>query len=72
MNIIRKHRVWEVFLVEKLGFDKSEIHEEAEKLEHVTSEKLLRKLKNSFSIQRNVLMEARYFAAVMNLMKKIL
>ena len=44
MDIIRKHRVWEVFLVEKLGFDKSEIHEEAEKLEHVTSEKLLRKL----------------------------
>lgn len=44
MDIIRKHRVWEVFLVEKLGFDKDEIHEEAERLEHVTSEKLLRKL----------------------------
>lgn len=44
VNIIRKHRVWEVFLVEKLGYDKDEIHEEAEVLEHVTSDKLLQKL----------------------------
>ena len=44
VNIIRKHRVWEVFLVEKLGYDKDEIHEEAEVLEHVTSEKMLQKL----------------------------
>ena len=44
VNIIRKHRVWEVFLVEKLGYDKDEIHEEAEVLEHVTSDKLLKKL----------------------------
>ena len=44
VNIIRKHRVWEVFLVEKLGYDKDEIHEEAEVLEHVTSDKLLEKL----------------------------
>ena len=44
VNIIRTHRVWEVFLVEKLGYDKDEIHEEAEVLEHVTSEKLLQKL----------------------------
>mgnify|MGYP000874763307 FL=1 len=43
-DIIRKHRVWEVFLVDKLGYDKSEIHDEAEILEHVTSEKLLKKL----------------------------
>ena len=33
-----------MFLVEKLGYDKDEIHEEAEVLEHVTSEKLLQKL----------------------------
>ncbi len=44
VNIIRKHRVWEVFLVEKLGYDKDKIHEEAEVLEHVTSDKLLQKL----------------------------
>ncbi len=43
-NIIRKHRVWEVFLYEKLGYTKEEVHEEAEKLEHVTSTKLLKKL----------------------------
>ena len=44
VNIIRKHRVWEVFLVEKLGYDTDEIQEEAEVLEHVTSDKLLQKL----------------------------
>ena len=44
VNIIRKHRVWEVFLVEKLGYDTDEIHEEAEVLKHVTSDKLLQKL----------------------------
>ena len=44
VNVIRKQRVWEVFLVEKLGYDKDEIHEEAEVLEHVTSDKLLQKL----------------------------
>ena len=44
VNIIRKHRVWEVFLVEKLGYDTDEIHEEAEVLEHLTSDKLLQKL----------------------------
>lgn len=43
-DIIRKHRVWEVFLVEKLGYDKDDIHDEAEALEHVTSSKLLKKL----------------------------
>ncbi|MDO5088465.1 MAG: metal-dependent transcriptional regulator [Leptotrichiaceae bacterium] len=44
MNIIRKHRVWEVFLFEKLGYSKDEVHTEAEILEHVTSERLLKKL----------------------------
>lgn len=43
-NIIRKHRVWEVFLYEKLGYMKDEVHGEAEKLEHVTSDKMLKKL----------------------------
>ena len=44
LNVIRKHRVWEVFLFEKLGYTKEEVHKEAEILEHVTSNKLLRKL----------------------------
>lgn len=37
LKIIRRHRLWEVFLVEHLGYSWDEVHEEAEKLEHVTS-----------------------------------
>ena len=44
LDIIRKYRVWEVFLFEKLGYDKEDVHKEAEILEHVTSNKLLQKL----------------------------
>lgn len=44
LDIIRKHRVWEVFLFEKLRYDKEDVHKEAEILEHVTSNKLLQKL----------------------------
>lgn len=44
LDIIRKHRVWEVFLFEKLGYEKEDVHKEAEILEHVTSDKLLQKL----------------------------
>lgn len=44
LNVIRKHRVWEVFLFEKLGYEKEEVHKEAEILEHVTSDKLLQRL----------------------------
>lgn len=39
-KIKRSHHLWEVFLIEKLGYSEDEVHEEAEKLEHVTSEKL--------------------------------
>lgn len=39
-KVIKKHRIWEVFLTEILKYDWSEVHEEAERLEHVTSEKL--------------------------------
>lgn len=44
LNIIRKHRLWEVFLVEKLNFGWDEVHEVAEQLEHIRSEKLIREL----------------------------
>ena len=44
LNIIRKHRLWEVFLVEKLGFNWSEVHEVAEQLEHIKSKKLTEQL----------------------------
>ena len=44
VNIIRKHRLWEVFLVEKLNFSWDEVHELAEHLEHIKSEKLINEL----------------------------
>ncbi len=44
MNILRRHRLLETFLVETLGLDWSEIHEEAEVLEHAISEKVLERL----------------------------
>ena len=44
INIVRKHRLWEVFLVEKLNFSWDEIHEVAEQLEHIKSEKLISQL----------------------------
>ncbi len=43
-NVIRKHRLWEVFLVEKLKFHWDEVHEIAEQLEHVHSEELISRL----------------------------
>lgn len=42
--VIRKHRLWEVFLVEKLNFHWDEVHEIAEELEHIKSEKLINAL----------------------------
>ncbi|MGZ4056012.1 MAG: metal-dependent transcriptional regulator [Bacteroidia bacterium] len=41
LNIIRKHRLWEMFLVEKLDFKWDEVHDIAEELEHINSEKLI-------------------------------
>ena len=44
LNIIRRHRLWEFFLAEKLKFSWNEVHEVAEELEHVSSKKLIDKL----------------------------
>ena len=44
MNILRRHRLLETFLVETLGLDWSEIHDVAEELEHAISEKVLERL----------------------------
>ena len=41
LNIIRKHRLWEMFLLEKLDFKWDEVHEVAEQLEHIDSDKLI-------------------------------
>ncbi|MCF6212795.1 MAG: metal-dependent transcriptional regulator [Flavobacteriaceae bacterium] len=43
-NIIRKHRLWESFLVEKLNFSWNEVHDVAEQLEHIKSQKLINEL----------------------------
>ena len=44
LSVIRKHRLWETFLVNKLGFSWSKVHNIAEQLEHVNSEELIDKL----------------------------
>lgn len=43
-NVIRKHRLWEVFLVDKLHFQWDEVHEIAEQLEHIQSDELITRL----------------------------
>ncbi|WP_338732153.1 metal-dependent transcriptional regulator [Mangrovimonas cancribranchiae] len=43
-SVVRKHRLWEVFLVENLNFKWDEVHEVAEQLEHIKSEKLINQL----------------------------
>ncbi|WP_445737919.1 metal-dependent transcriptional regulator [Mariniflexile sp.] len=43
-SVIRKHRLWEVFLVEKLNFSWDEVHDVAEQLEHIKSLKLVNEL----------------------------
>ena len=44
LKVIRRHRLWEVFLVEKLHFTWDEVHFVAEELEHINSDKLVDKL----------------------------
>ncbi len=43
-NLVRRHRLWEVFLMEKLGFAWDEVHEMAEELEHISSDRLTERL----------------------------
>lgn len=44
LMVIRKHRLWETFLVDKLQFNWDEVHEVAEQLEHIQSTLLIEKL----------------------------
>ena len=46
LSIIRKHRLWETFLVEKLDFGWDQVHTIAEQLEHIKSEELIENLDN--------------------------
>lgn len=52
LSIIRKHRLWEVFLVEKLDFAWDEVHEVAEQLEHIKSEQLIDRLDRHLGFPR--------------------
>ena len=44
LGIVRKHRLWEYFLVEKLGFAWDKVHPIAEELEHISSDELIKRL----------------------------
>jgi DtxR family Mn-dependent transcriptional regulator len=52
IQIIRKHRLWEVFLHNKLNFNWDEVHEVAEQLEHIHSEKLTERLEQYLGFPR--------------------
>jgi DtxR family Mn-dependent transcriptional regulator len=52
LKVIRKHRLWEVFLVEKLEFSWDEVHETAEELEHIHSPELIEKLDQFLNFPR--------------------
>ena len=41
LNIVRRHRIWETYLYKELKFSWSEVHEIAEQLEHINSDKLI-------------------------------
>ena len=51
-HLIRKHRLWEVFLVEKLHFSWDEVHEIAEQLEHIKSQRLVERLDEYLSFPK--------------------
>ncbi len=46
ISVVRRHRLWEYFLVTKLGFEWDKVHDIAEELEHVSSMELIKKLDN--------------------------
>ena len=52
LSIIRKHRLWETFLVEKLGFGWDQVHTIAEQLEHIKSDELIENLDNFLGNQK--------------------
>lgn len=53
INVIRKHRLWEVFLVEKLNFKWDEVHDIAEELEHINSQELVERLDEFLAFPKN-------------------
>jgi DtxR family Mn-dependent transcriptional regulator len=53
INIVRRHRLWEVFLVEKLNFKWDEVHDIAEELEHIKSPELIERLDEFLAFPKN-------------------
>lgn len=51
--LLSKHRLWELFLIEHLGYTWDEVHKDADKLEHVTSDHLLKKLNIFLGMPKN-------------------
>ncbi len=60
VQVIRKHRLWEYFLVEKLHFGWDEVHEMAEELEHISSRKLIDRLDDFLGNPQPTLMAIRF------------
>lgn len=52
LKIVRRHRLWEMFLVEFLGYSWDKVHDEAERLEHVTSDELEHHLDQALGFPR--------------------
>jgi DtxR family Mn-dependent transcriptional regulator len=52
LAIIRKHRLWEMFLVEKLDFRWDEVHDVAEQLEHINSDKLIEQVEKALNFPK--------------------
>ena len=50
-SMVRRHRIWEVFLHQIVGLKWDEVHDEAHKLEHSTSDKLLNKMEEMLDFQ---------------------
>jgi DtxR family transcriptional regulator, Mn-dependent transcriptional regulator len=53
VKIIRKHRLWELFLVQKMKFRWDEVHEIAEQLEHIQSDELINRLDESLGFPKS-------------------
>ena len=52
VSIVRKHRLWEVFLMQQLGFSWDEVHDMAEQLEHIESDELVNRLDKYLGIPK--------------------
>lgn len=52
LGVIRKHRLWEMFLVKVLGFKWDEVHDIAEQMEHIQSEKLIQHIDKALNFPK--------------------